>query len=144
MKKIDISASIRSYLGLDAKATDAEVHQKMQEQTDAKASEASTPTAAEETPAETTETTPPATPEASTEAEGLVGLIKQLIDASAKEVKAEISSLNDRLTAIEAQPGDAHTEGEQKTEDLAAQPSWMSDPVNQRAEKFSRRKQMKF
>lgn len=140
MSKIDIAASIRNFLGLAPNATDAEVHQTMQEQTDAETTATSTPPATKEMVVEKAKTAQAATPEASSQEPSTAELITQLIQASMKDIKADLADLKSRINAIEAQPSTDHTEGEQKTEDNGSQPSWMSDPVNIRAMRFVNRK----
>lgn len=123
MSKINISNSIRSFLGMSVEATDAEVHAKLQEQKDA---------AAEATPAKPAAEAPAAK---QSEGESLAGEIIGYVKESQKPIMTALEGITSRLDALEKQPATGHSDGEKAPQEAAASKkrAYQLDPINSRA-----------
>ena len=131
MSKINIANSIRTFLGMSAEATDAEVHEQLQASKDAKATQEEPQTA----PA--AETAPATKSEGETLASQIIGYVK---DAQGPIISS-LEKITARLEALEKKPSVSHTSGEAApSEPQSKKRSWDNDPMNVTAKSIAPRR----
>jgi len=125
MSKINIANSIRTFLGMSAEATDAEVHEQLQASKDAKATQ------------EEPQTAHATKSEGETLASEIIGYVK---DAQGPIISS-LEKITARLEALEKKPSVSHTSGEAApSEPQSNNRSWDNDPMNVAAKSIAPRR----